>query len=400
MTQTLQIACNGADTLPLKDLTVLQGELKSLSEENYEKLKKSMLTQGFSAPLFIWVEQDTKTKFLIDGTQRVRTLQKMEKEGVEIPPLPVAYIHAKDRNEAKRKLLAIVSQFGRVESQGLYEFIVDSDIEIRELQENYHLPEIDFEAFEDEYFEESYGGGLADEDEVPEVNEENIWVKTGDLFQLGEHRLLCADSLVKENLDLLMNHENADIVFTDPPYGINYQGFSSMTGTDYKKFANDDKIFDPAFILNYFNECDEIFMFGGDYFISKEAILSGSLFVWDKRVGDQGRIPGSHFEICWSKKKHQRVILRHQWLGSSASEKNEEKLHLTQKSVAMICDVFDRWAKDRKLVVDPFMGSGSTLMACETTDRRCFGIEIDPFYCQTVLDRWSNFTGKQWEKIT
>ena len=130
MGKTIRIACEGADTLDYKDLVIIQGDLKSLSDKNYEKLKRVILKEGFDAPFFIWKGTgDYKDKMcVLDGTQRYRVLGKMIEEGYEVPKLPVVWIKAKDHKEAKRKILGYVSQYGRLEKQGMYEFMADSDI--------------------------------------------------------------------------------------------------------------------------------------------------------------------------------------------------------------------------------------------------------------------------------
>jgi ParB-like chromosome segregation protein Spo0J len=150
--------------LNLSDMTVLQGDLKSLSKENYQKLKKEIVELGFSSPIHVW--DYNEKKFILDGTQRYRTLGKMQNEGWTIPPLPVVKVDAKDVNEAKKKVLALTSQYGKMEEQGLYEFIHDSDITLEDIEESFHFPEVNISKFKEEYFEDS-----ADKEDVKEDKE-------------------------------------------------------------------------------------------------------------------------------------------------------------------------------------------------------------------------------------
>ena len=136
----VEIKCQGSHELDLEDLTVFQGDLKSLSEVNYRKLRKEILELGFSSPIHVWNREGTN--YILDGTQRTRTLKKMVEEGIEVPRLPIVRVQAKDIDDAKRKVLALTSQYGKIETQGLYEFMSDSDISVDDIEESFKFPEI------------------------------------------------------------------------------------------------------------------------------------------------------------------------------------------------------------------------------------------------------------------
>jgi ParB-like nuclease domain len=145
----VRIACQGAASVPLEKLLPFQGELKSLSKENYEKLRSKIEDLGFSEPISIWRLKDGF--YIINGHQRLRVLQKMREEGWFVPPLPVSWVEADTLQEAKRKVLSLASQYGTIESQGLYEFM-----ETNNLQEDLatlSFPDIDLEKFEEEFYE-------------------------------------------------------------------------------------------------------------------------------------------------------------------------------------------------------------------------------------------------------
>jgi hypothetical protein len=131
-----------------ENLNIIQGELKTLSKEAYAKLKKSILKHGFFAPFFVW--NDGKQLNLLDGTQRKLTLLAMKEEGYSIPKLPAVLISAKNLEEAKEKLLVVLSQFGKVADQGLYEFIQGMDYKI--LMDDFDLPNLDTLKFMDNFF--------------------------------------------------------------------------------------------------------------------------------------------------------------------------------------------------------------------------------------------------------
>ena len=135
--KTIEIKCEGAATLSIESLKEFQGKLKSLSPENKKKLKDNILKYGFSAPIFVW--RKGEEKYILDGKQRLVVLSELQKAGYVIPDLPVAYIQAASWKEAKKKLLAITSQFGKIEKAGLEDFLLDADILEEEI-----IDEVDF----------------------------------------------------------------------------------------------------------------------------------------------------------------------------------------------------------------------------------------------------------------
>lgn len=151
MNKTIKIACTGAALVPIDHLEIMQGDLKSLSKASYQKLKRSIERHGFTAPIFVWRGKNK----ILDGTQRLRAVQQMLKEGYELPEgkLPVCWIDASNIKEAKEILLTFVSQYGKIESQGLYEFLADNDpLDFGEVKLEIDLPEIDIGDFETEFF--------------------------------------------------------------------------------------------------------------------------------------------------------------------------------------------------------------------------------------------------------
>jgi DNA modification methylase len=251
----------------------------------------------------------------------------------------------------------------------------------------------------------------SDPDEAPEPPKE-AKSKRGELWLLGNHRLLIDDCTVKDNVERLMNGEKADTVFTDPPYGMNLDTDWSdradrgnhtklgRTGRKYAPVQGDQIDFDPAHIFEKF-DCDEIFLWGADYYCQRLP-SDGGWLVWDKRTRADGeaikQMVGSEFELCWSKQKHARQIARILWSGLCQGPKEGKRVHPTQKPAALAEWFFERWGKDANLIWDGYLGSGSTLIACEKTNRKCYGMEIDPIYGDVILSRWAKFTGKDPER--
>ena len=107
---------------------------------------------------------------------------------------------------------------------------------------------------------------------------------------------------------------------------------------------------------------------------------------------------GSSFELCWSRQKHKRLICQKTWRGFFGHNKNldgDHRIHPTQKPVELAEWFFNEWGKNAKVISDPFLGSGSTLIACEKTGRKARLMELDPKYCDVIVKRWEDFTGKK-----
>ncbi len=247
-----------------------------------------------------------------------------------------------------------------------------------------------------------------DEDDVPDVPIEAV-SRLGDLYQLGSHRLLCGDSTDSAQVSRLMAGERADMVYSDPPYGFGYdpniknptlRDGSSRNKNNHKRLENDsgDWDFDASFIFEQFGYCDEIFLWGADYY-HLTLPKKGGWIVWDK-TGAHPSMDGSYlasFELCWSKQSHKRHMIPITWMGcfGHTPEDGDRKVHPTQKPIKLGQFFLEKWSKPGWLVIDHYLGSGSTLIACEKTNRRCFGMEIDPHYCDVIVQRWEKYTGKK-----
>jgi len=252
------------------------------------------------------------------------------------------------------------------------------------------------------------GATGVDEDEVPEKAPARS--KLGDMYQLGNHRLMCGDSTKEESVKRLMQGKKADMVFTDPPYGMNlnvdydqmFQASDSShkkTGKRFKKVEGDDVDFNPECILRI--EAKECYIWGADYFYDKLP-KGGSWVAWDKRDENLDRVPGNTTEFLWSKNPHRRMSLRVKWSGHHGMQKEDVKtrVHPTQKPVALIEKFFEELGSKHQIILDLFGGSGSTLIACEKTHRTCFMMELDPHYCDVIVERWEKYTGHKAKKIT
>ena len=265
------------------------------------------------------------------------------------------------------------------------------------------------------------------EDEAPQVVlDESPVSELGKIYQLGKHRVMCGDSTDKSTVELLMNGEKADMVYNDPPYGMFLNAdYSDMKnnlditkdkgltgGKKYDTVIGDHDDFNPLFIelpLSYFDYCKEIIMWGANYYAEiLQERNKGSWFVWDKRLDDSAdKMYGSTFELAWSKAKHKQDTVRVKWAGVFGVEKefDHKRHHPTQKPIKLSAWFIDNFSKPDNNVVDLFLGSGSTLIACEQTDRICYGMELDPKYVDVIRKRYAKFCypdtwEERWQELT
>ena len=231
--------------------------------------------------------------------------------------------------------------------------------------------------------------GLIEDDEIPEVKESIV--KRGDIWQLGEHRVMCGDSTSSDDVAKLMNGEKADMVFTDPPYGIDwntdytrFKGGIIPSENKYSKIQNDEKDFDPSFFFAMYDKC---LFFGANCFSDK--LPKGNWIVWDKRFeNDKAFLADA--EVAWYNGSGAVYIIKETHQGFVSSDK--KRFHPTQKPVRLIEQVFEK-INAPSFLFDPYSGSGSTLIACEKTNRKCYGMELDEKYCDVIINRWEQFTG-------
>jgi DNA modification methylase len=229
----------------------------------------------------------------------------------------------------------------------------------------------------------------AEEDDYEMPEELHTDIVLGDLFEIGDHRLLCGDSTCSDTVAKLMNGEKADMVFTDPPYGINHSGKGIKGNAKENNFGEILGDNDVTVAIDSFNLCYSLFtdatliFWGANYYSS--CLPDGfGWIVWDKeREGDTF----SGAELAFVNKGIRVDVFRHKWHGMiKASEMGEKRVHPTQKPVALVEWCFDNYSAGNN-ILDLFLGSGTTMVAAHQLKRKCYGMELDPKYCQVIVDR-------------
>lgn len=255
-------------------------------------------------------------------------------------------------------------------------------------------------------------GKKADEDNYTEPEKLKSRVKSGEIWQLGEHRLMCGDSTNKDDVARLMNKEKAHMVFTDPPYGMKLNtDYSNMKGNGrkgkkYDRVVGDNEDFSPDLINTIFENfgyCNEIFLWGVDYYFDLiENFKDGNLIVWDKTLKENGDAGyNSEFELLWTKNKHKKEVIHFNWFRffGLTSQDVKTRIHPTQKPLEVISPFLEKYSKKKNIIVDIYGGSGSTLIACEQLNRKCYMMELTEHYCDVIINRWETLTGRKAVKI-
>lgn len=271
--------------------------------------------------------------------------------------------------------------------------------------------------------------GEVEEDEVPEVDDkEPPKSKLGEVYQLGRHRVMCGDSTDRANVELLMNGEKADMVFTDPPYSVNYtkKNKEILGSKDYTEIKNDNlsvddtakQIWKPVFDNLAEVAKDDCSIYctmpqGGDQMMmmmmmDRWQVKHELIWVKESPVFSMNRLDYDY--------KHEPIaygwMKKHNWYGKGEHTKSVweihrdgDKSHPTMKPIALIANALLNSTKTDDLIVDVFLGSGSTLIACEQTDRTCYGMELDPKYVDVIRKRYVKFVNNgelpdNWEELT
>lgn len=399
----------------LADLVLNSGQLQWLPanprqwrQEDINKTKKSLQTDpDFLEEHPLLVVQHGKKLVVFAGNLRTTAAKELKWETIE------AVLYTPETEEDKttilRRSLLDNGQFGSW----------DYDALANEWHE-FQLTDFGIPAWDAAKDEEESPQQVEEDDFNEETDAVETRCKAGDIWQLGEHRLMCGDSTKTEDIQNLTGGAKIDMCLTDPPYGMFLDtDFSTIHGSlkcigrknrtkgnKYGKVIGDNEDFKPELIQTIFDNfpnIKEMFLFGADYFAELLPDKNkGSWLCWDKRKESQADAIGSEFELIWSKNKHKRRMLRHDWFGFLSSENQKDarnRVHPTQKPVTLLVDILTQWGQETESVVDLYGGSGSILIACEQMQKRCFTMEIDPHYCDVIIARWEKLTGQQAKKI-
>ena len=344
---------------------------RQITREELNKLIKSIKQFGFVDPALVR-KQDN---MIVGGHQRVKAAIELG-----LKEIPVVYLDITE-NDAKLLNVALNKISGDWDEDKLTELLAELKFfdDIDELLTGFDEDELDKLLADLEEPKE----GLTDEDAIPE--DVKTVCKEGQLWQLGEHRLLCGDATKKEDVERLMDGNKADMVFTDPPYGLGGYG-----GRNKMALQGDDQDVTPFY--SAIPNAVEVYVWGRVYNLVDINFKPRDIIVWRKNNFGLGKGYRGQYEICF---------YNGEFKGSDSDvweiSKDINYKHPTQKPVELCCRAIKN--SKPKQVLDLFLGSGSTLIACEKTNRICYGMEIDPHYCDVIIKRWEDFTGQKAELL-
>lgn len=378
----------GLKNIPVEEFLSLDFNTLKDSKRDTKKLENAIIKSGFSFPIIKW------NSFVIDGTGRKQAIKNLTKKGYKIESIPCVEIEAKDLQEAKQKALEVSSQFGNITKESFLDFTQDLDLDF----ETFEIGNINQDMFlkEDEK-----------EDEIPETPTIPK-SKLGDLYILGKHRVLCGDSTKFEDVEMLMNGNKADMVFTDPPYGIDYSGGRTqvVAKKTYGKLMNDDLV--GSSLSNLISLAFSFNKVEADVYICVSPIMQtpflnfieslnkkiDAVIVWDKKNAGLGYMTyrrQTEFILFVKGKGFKKGDKSDFDLWSIGRDGGQEYKHGTQKPVAVPHRALENSSKQEDTILDLFLGSGSTLIASEKTNRMCYGMELDPKYVDVIVKRYFDY---------
>lgn len=390
--------------LPPESLTPYENNTRKHSPDDIDGIKKSILDTGFNDPIGVWGENN----LIVEG--HGRQIAALELHLDKVPVIRLDHMTDEQRREYairhNRSAELSAWDFDTL-AEELAQLEIDG-IDMTDLE--FDLPDAEAENIE------------AHEDEYDKPIPEEPRSKVGDLYQLGNHRLMCGDSTDAETVDTLMGGVKADMVFTDPPYGVSYEGGMQIDGGHIKsngkqQIKNDSLGYDGLYTMlskAFTNIKKNTVAKSGIYVFyahsrSREflnafhdsGLKQRSILIWHKTSGGFGDfmaqymnayepfIYGSNGDaVNWYGATNEKTV----W---DLDKEKKCDLHPTMKPIALVARAIQNSSKKSDNVLDLFGGSGSTLIACEQTGRKCYMMELDPHYVDVIIDRWETFTGQK-----
>lgn len=391
----------------VQELKNYKNNARTHSKEQIEEIMSSIKTYGFLDPIEI-----DENNVLISGHARVEAARKMGLE--EVPTVTHNHLSETERKGyilAANKIATKASWDEQLLAEEFQELLnTDFDLNLT----GFDQKEIDelLSSYEDNNLNQEKL------DEVPELKKEAKTMR-GDIWLLGEHVLMCGDSTQIDDIDKLMDGEKADLIFTDPPYGMSYEPGdkgSTKKGAKVKAHGmilNDDKTGDDLTNLVY----DAL---SNAKLASKQNAAAYVCFSWRTWVAFEQALLKADFKISncivWDKKSigigNSHYRYQHEFIFYSKGDKwnggknksdvwelsrgsNLNYVHPTQKPVELIEMAIENSSNNKQIVIDVFGGSGSTLIACENTNRKCYIMELSENYCDVIIERWQKITSKK-----
>ena len=379
----------------VSDLIPYINNSRTHSEEQITQLISSIKEFGFTNPILLSPDNS-----IIAGHGRLQAVKRLGYE--EVPCIIISGL-------TKTQIKALIIADNQLALNAGWD-LEKLSVEVEGLQdEDFN---IDILGFNNDFIKDllKKDEGLTDQDAVPEAKL-NAKSKLGDIWLLGKHKLMCGDSTTQDVLKLF-KEQKADLYLTDPPYNVNYEGKTKDKLT-IKNDKQDDETF-KLFLTDAFTNAFNVLKLGASFYIwhsdseglvfRKSLIDSGfklrQTLIWAKNSMVMGR-QDYHWqhEPClygWKEgSSHSWYSDRKQTTLLNFDRPTASKLHPTMKPVELMSYLIKNSSKQEDIIFDSFLGSGTTIISCEILQRICYGLEFDPIYCDVILDRWQQFTGKE-----
>ena len=392
--------------VPIDSIKPYKDNPRKIGQDAIDKVAESIKAFGFQQPIVV-----DKNNIIIVGHTRLKAAQAL---GLKEVPVIIADKLTEAQAAAYRLADNKTGEFSKWDEELLEKELIE-------------LENMDFDM-------ESFGFDIdrempdLEEDDFQEDEEAEIYVKQGEIYQLGKHRLMCGDSTKKEDVERLTGGVRADLALTDPPYGVsivrakkvgsggelhfgtvggaNETHFGHVGGglivdsREYMPVKGDDSTDTARESYAILKEItDNQIIFGGNYFTDFLPPRACWL-VWDKQINGSF----ADVELAWVNSNRAAKLYKWLWNGlcreGSRDVEGKTRVHPTQKPVGLIGNILNDFSEEGDTIIDLFGGSGSTLIACEQLNRTCFMMEYEPYYIQVIIDRWEKLTGNKAVKIS
>ena len=391
---------------PVKDLVSPEWNPRQITTEELEKLKTSLEEFGYIEPIIV----NDVNNHVVGGNQRLRALIALGYDEVDC-----VYVHIEDINKEKACNVALNKISGDWDEDKLR--VVLEDIELSPID----IKLTGFDELELESFDVITPPNVYEDDfELPSEDEVEVNVTYGQLFKLGNHFLLCGDATNEADVKKLMGSTKCDLFLTDPPYNVNYtDGHENERKIMNDHWDSDEEagknLWKPAFTnaRNIANEFCSVYCFmpqGGTHMMMMMMMMMESGWqvkhelIWVKQSLVLGRQDYNyqHEPILYGWGDKHKFYGKGQYATTSVwnfDRPTQSKEHPTMKPLELLGEILLNATVENDVVLDLFGGSGSTLIACEQLNRNCYMMELDPYYCQVIINRWEEYTGRKAEKL-
>ena len=395
----------------ISELNELEGNPRTIKKDDFERLKKSIQdNQDYFEARPIILSDRTGKLVIIAGNQRYKAAK-----AIGMTEVPTVLLSGLTEEREREIVIRDNVENGEWDMDILANEWDTTDLKEWGAEINWEAPAMD--VVEDDFTE-------PDDSDL-------VVIKPGEIYQCGNHRIMCGDSTCKEDVDRLMGGVLADMIFTDPPYNVaigdKNKALNALTGSksiernlEGDVFKNDEeagqKLWLPAFKNMYDNAEDTCAIYvtmpqGGTHMMMMMMMMAESgwkvkhelIWVKNSPTFSMGRLDYDyqHEPICFGWKKNHKKIGKGKFTKSvwEIDKPRKDGDHPTMKPIELVANAIENSSESGDKIMDLFGGSGSTLIACEQTGRRCFMMELDPHYVAVILKRWEDFTGQKAVKL-